>query len=412
MGKLLVWICAGIFGVAVYLAWPHGSQRIASADSSAQQGSKFSISSQPEPIAKSYCCSPQPEDYVRGFPWLGQLAFQMNVSGASSAGSVPYSTSNRSAELEINNLDGIYEAYVNRSGHNNVVSSSPEFERTGIDMIRTDANQSGYGDLTNNRCFGQIQTAGLPMPQSSSEFNQSTALHCIISSQFATQPGGFLNGAEFNMNDMGRETQMVGIDINIRRGAPPDVPTGPTAEGISVQNNASKYPADSAYSTWGQFNIGLDLAGMKTGTSAITIPANTKICMSATHAGPGESSLTTRCGNAYVYYDGRSVRWNEGLSVPRIQLHDRGYAGQVMPNAAPAPDPEIITFSCLVNGPSTACTFPNGFAFADTKYTCQITFEGAVPRSESYVKTGPNEITIYQSPSSAATADTSCTGRE
>jgi hypothetical protein len=71
-----------------------------------------------------------------------------------------------------------------------------------------------------------------------------------------------------------------------------------------------------------------------------------------------------------------------------------GYAPEAFPLGVAEQHPKILSGSCSVTSPSTACTFPNGFAFTDTTYNCTVSAQGATSVSDSYTRASTS-ITIY-----------------
>lgn len=85
-----------------------------------------------------------------------------------------------------------------------------------------------------------------------------------------------------------------------------------------------------------------------------------------------------------------------------------GYSPETFPNGAKPAHPRVITGYCAVTAPSTACTFPGSFAFADTSYLCpSLSIEGATPQNApTYDTRATTGITIHVT--TTATVDYEC----
>lgn len=85
-----------------------------------------------------------------------------------------------------------------------------------------------------------------------------------------------------------------------------------------------------------------------------------------------------------------------------------GYAPEYFPLGLKSAHPQVVTGSCSVTAPSTACTFPTSFAFSDTTFICpSLSIEGATPQNApTYDTKTTTGITIHVT--SSATVDYSC----
>jgi hypothetical protein len=144
------------------------------------------------------------------------------------------------------------------------------------------------------------------------------------------------------------------------------------------------------------------VAGAGTGTPEPSPSAGSLV--SHTGAGTGDILLGSSGTNSYVKCDYGETEPGEltcdepfVVSSGGIQPNGSagGYAPEAFPQGTASPHPEILTGSCAVTAPSTACTFPNQFAFHDTAYNCAITGQGSTAAADSYVKSSASEITIY-----------------
>jgi hypothetical protein len=72
-----------------------------------------------------------------------------------------------------------------------------------------------------------------------------------------------------------------------------------------------------------------------------------------------------------------------------------GYAPEAFPDGAPTQHPQIVTGSCSVNAPSSSCTFPNGFTFADGSYECTVSAQGSYAVSSSFEKSSNATIVVH-----------------
>ena len=77
-----------------------------------------------------------------------------------------------------------------------------------------------------------------------------------------------------------------------------------------------------------------------------------------------------------------------------------GYSPEAFPLGVAEQHPKILSGSCSVTAPSTVCTFPNGFMFADTTYNCAVSAEGTGAVADSYTATTDTSITIYSATTS------------
>jgi hypothetical protein len=133
-------------------------------------------------------------------------------------------------------------------------------------------------------------------------------------------------------------------------------------------------------------------------------PPSTGSLISYTGTGAGEVLLGSAGGANYAKCDyGETIlgklTCNEQFVIAAGGVRPNGplggYAAEAFPLGVAASHPKVLSGSCAVGGTSGACTFPNGFQFADTSYTCAISAQGSDPLSGSYTKSSASQITIY-----------------
>ena len=76
-----------------------------------------------------------------------------------------------------------------------------------------------------------------------------------------------------------------------------------------------------------------------------------------------------------------------------------GYAPEAFPIGQAEQHPQMLSGTCSLTSPSTSCTFPSSFEFADLSYNCSVSAQGSTPASDSYSKTSTTSITIYSATS-------------
>lgn len=158
------------------------------------------------------------------------------------------------------------------AGYNNISSSPDPNERTEYDIMSVNGQNGGKGDFVGYGCQNtNLGAVPSPMPSNPSEFTQSTRSGCGEWLLNADANGTFVDN-EFDVNDNGLNAELVGLDVNVTRGFLSTPPFGPAAEAFAAQAENSVFPADSAFSIWGQFSIGLDESGMTSGSAIIASP--------------------------------------------------------------------------------------------------------------------------------------------